>query len=273
MPPVTEKRAVLFWLLPPLAVMALHPLVRDNPDRLRWAVTALSLTVLFFSVVIHELSHGAAAYICGDFTAHEADRLTLNPLKHVSLVGSIVLPLILFLSKSDMMFGWAKPVPFNPMRLRNHPRDQTFISLAGPLSNLALSFASFALFALSGYLYNRFNPAAPVTMSLNLHAPLDFSGMTWEPFWFVWFELLLWGMMTNAGLAVFNLIPFPPLDGFWVLKALLPARFAAVATKVQGFGFILLIVAVQFRLIDVLFYPAAGIIVGYHAAGKLLLGP
>jgi Zn-dependent protease len=158
--------------------------------------------------------------------------LTLNPLGHVSVFGSIILPIALYLFKAPV-FGWAKPVPFDATNLEEHPRDQVWLAMAGPLSNFCLSFASYMLFLLSAPVFTTTNPGIALRIPLNLFAPLDLSGSTPEAFWFVWFEILAFGIVLNAILGVFNLLPFPPLDGSWILKAVLPKKAAVLYGKVQ----------------------------------------
>src|SRR5512137_1692678 len=104
------------------------------------------LVILFFSVVLHEIAHGKAAEWCGDGTARERGRLTFNPVPHIDPMGTIVLPLLLAITHSPVMFGWAKPVPINPMRFRNPKRDIAIVGAAGPLSNLVLAALSAAVF-------------------------------------------------------------------------------------------------------------------------------
>jgi len=99
------------------------------------------ITMLFFSVMIHECAHGLAALFFGDDTAKREGRLSLNIMRHIDLVGTIILPLILLITRSGIIFGWAKPVPVIASRLRNPARDYTFVSLAGPISNILLAFA------------------------------------------------------------------------------------------------------------------------------------
>ncbi len=246
----------LLWIVIPGVFGFIYPYIKQEPQYLEWLTIGLLIYVLFFSVVIHELSHGLAAYWGGDPSARLAGRLTLNPISHVSVVGSFLVPLGLYIIQAPAVFGWAKPVPFNPINLRQHPRDQVMIAVAGPLSNFTLAYLCFNLYVVTGLIFNRMFSASPIYLNLDLFTPLSFEPIPWEPFWFVVFEMLSFGMMINVVLGVFNLIPFPPLDGSWILKALFPKKVTIFFGKLQLVGFILLIIALQFHLLHVFFYPA-----------------
>ena len=153
------------------------------------------LAVLIMSVVIHEVSHGYAAYFQGDHTAEYQGRLTLNPIKHLDPVGSVILPLILVLTHSPFVVGWAKPVPFNPYNLRFRRWGEALVALAGPASNI--------LIALVFGLLIRFDQA-------------QFSAG------FLQMSVII--VYTNLFLAIFNLVPVPPLDGSNILFSFLPGQ-------------------------------------------------
>jgi len=152
--------------------------------------------VFVLSIVVHECAHGLAALWCGDTTARDRGRLTLNPLPHIDPLGSLIVPGVLFLVHAPFLFGWAKPVPINWANLRSPRNDPVKVALAGPLSNalLALAFAALARLA-------------PGT---GFFAPLRTMGVA--------------GVVWNCALGLFNLIPIPPLDGSWVLMRFLPLR-------------------------------------------------
>jgi Zn-dependent protease len=158
-----------------------------------------TLIVLIFSIVIHEVAHGYAANALGDPTARLQGRLTLNPISHVDPLGSILIPGLLILSNASIMFGWAKPVPYNPYNLRNQRWGEAMVAAAGPAVNL--------LIAISFGLLLRFGEGLPF-MSPNFQ------------------ELAGYVVYMNILLALFNLIPLPPLDGSKILKSLLPAYLA-----------------------------------------------
>lgn len=154
--------------------------------------------VLIPTIVLHEVSHGAVANACGDPTAKEAGRLTLNPLKHIDPIGTVVLPILLIVT-TGTSFGWAKPVPISINRLR-HPRNQAvLVGLAGPATNIVLALVL-------GFAWRLFT---------NNGLSLDTGGLV--------SEFLFFGGLANVIIAVFNLIPIPPLDGSALLERLLPA--------------------------------------------------
>jgi len=180
-------------------------------------VIITTLIILILSIIIHEVAHGYAADSLGDPTARLAGRLTLNPIPHIDLVGSIILPVILTITGSPIMFGWAKPVPYNPYNLRARRWGETFVALAGSGTNifLAVIFGLIARFATQLGL----DPAM-----LALAATIAF---------------------INLFLGLFNLIPFPPLDGFTALRSALPwhfsSRLANFERKIHSMGAISLL--------------------------------
>ena len=183
--------------------------------------------VLLYSVVIHEVSHGLMANSMGDSTAKHMDRLTLNPIRHLDMFGSVILPLFLALFGLPI-FGYAKPVPYNPANLSDRHYGPAKVALAGPASNITLAL----LFGL----ILRFLPDA----------------LSIRPFP----ELLSFIVLVNLVLALFNLFPIPPLDGHWLLMTLLPARFTAVKVFLYRYSLPLLLLFVFF-LFPYL-YPVVG---------------
>lgn len=153
----------------------------------------LSLVVLILSVIAHEVAHGYTADSLGDPTARLSGRLTMNPLPHIDPMGSVIIPALLVFSGSSLLFGWAKPVPYNPYNLRGKRWGETFVALAGSATNLLL--------ALIFGLIVRFGEADLPAAAISLAATITF---------------------VNLFLGFFNLIPFPPLDGFTVLRSALP---------------------------------------------------
>jgi Zn-dependent protease len=170
--------------------------------------TIFTLVVFIYSVVIHEVSHGLAAQSLGDNTAKDLDRLSLNPIKHIDLFGSVILPIVLLIfSGGGFAFGYAKPVPYNPNNLRDQKYGPIKVALAGPAANI--------LIALVFGLMLRF-------FSNQLGA--DMSGL---------FTSIVF---INLILAIFNLMPIPPLDGHWVLITLLPRRYDAFRVFIYRYG-------------------------------------
>lgn len=175
--------------------------------------TLFQIAILVMSVVIHEVSHGYAAEILGDPTARLQGRLTLNPLKHLDPVGSVIVPLLT--SLSGFTFGWAKPVPYNPYNLRNQKWGELIVAGAGPLSNIFLALVFGLLIRFAGAtLSDAFVSIAAIIIVINLV------------------------------LAIFNLIPVPPLDGSKILWAFLPERFRQIRESMERYSFLLVLVAI-----------------------------
>jgi len=177
-----------------------------------------SVAVLIFSVIIHEISHGAVASRLGDQTAKNAGRLTLNPLRHIDFVGTIILPIFLILT-TGRGIGWAKPVPINPYNFRDQKYGSLKVAIAGPASNL--------LIALIFGLLMRF------TLSFNFLSP-------------AFFQAIYFIVSVNILLAVFNLMPVPPLDGSHIFFSLLPKSTLGAQIFLARFGFLILIFLIFF---------------------------
>jgi Zn-dependent protease len=173
----------------------------------------IGLAVLVFSIIVHEVAHGYAAYKLGDPTAAYSNRLTLNPIPHIDLFGSIILPAVLAWSGSPIL-GWAKPVPINPYNFRNYKRGMMITAIAGPLSNFTLVLIGCLVY----------------------HLVVAF-GTSFAPILCPFLELLC---MTNLMLGIFNLIPIPPLDGSRILYGLLPGRWAEDYLSVERYGIFIL---------------------------------
>ena len=177
-----------------------------------------SVVILIFSVVIHEVAHGYAALFLGDVTAKYAGRLTMNPIKHIDPFGSVIFPLLLAWINPNFVFGWAKPVPYNPYNLRNKRWGELFVAIAGPLSNILLA-------VLMGVV---------VRLGPTIGLPTAF------------YELASLTVIINIYLAVFNMMPIPPLDGSKVLFALFPASAEALRRSLERYGIILLLIFIFF---------------------------
>jgi len=174
------------------------------------------IAIVVMSVVIHEVSHGYVAFILGDKTAHYEGRLTLNPLKHLDPVGSVIVPILTYLS-TGVSFGWAKPVPYNPYNLRNQRWGEAWVAAAGPLSNILIA----TIFGLA----------------------LRFGADTFSASLIQIASLIV---LLNIGLACFNLVPIPPLDGSKILFAFLPYRWRGIREALERYSLILVIVFVFF---------------------------
>jgi Zn-dependent protease len=182
-------------------------------------------------VIFHEVSHGVVALWCGDDTAKQAGRLTLNPIKHVDPVGSVILPVVLLLSPAHRVFGWAKPVPVRIDRLR-HPRNQAvLVGLAGPVTNILLSAMAGVL---CHWLYVPFVVRVPPGGTFSGYASLSIGAQILVAFGFL-----------NLFMAAFNLLPVPPLDGSALLERLIPRHLLPGYYRVR-MGFLVLVLVLVF---------------------------
>lgn len=177
------------------------------------------IIVLIFSVIIHELAHGYAADALGDPTPRTQGRLTLNPIPHLSLWGSVIIPLLLIVTQAGFILGWAKPVEFNPFNLKNRKWGPALVALAGPASNIVIAIIFGVLLRL-----------APV-LGIDSSVFLSFASAI---------------VLLNVLLAVFNLVPVPPLDGHHVLFALIPDKYRHVKIFLVRYSFILLLAVIFF---------------------------
>jgi Zn-dependent protease len=189
------------------------------PDPICVIETIFQIIILIMSVVVHEVAHGFAAYRLGDPTAKNLGRLTLNPIKHLDPFGSIIFPGLLLLANSGIVFGWAKPVPFNPYNLKNQKWGEAIVALAGPASNILLALV-FGLFIRFG-----------MNLSFVDDSMLQIASLI---------------VFINLLLAIFNLVPIPPLDGSKILFSLLPYRFKYIRDFLERYGFFLVIFFIIF---------------------------
>lgn len=193
------------------------------------------LVPLMVAIVLHEYAHGRVAHFFGDPTAKSLGRLTLNPLPHIDLYGSIIVPLILFLIPGGFIFGWAKPVPINAGKLHNPKRDMALVAIAGPLMNLCLAVISGLLLALFLYIDPTLKDNWPPQPGVEPRQ--DLQGMLLVPLT----AMALFSMLINIVLFAFNLLPIPPLDGSRVLVSLLPPKPAMALSRLEPYGMLVVL--------------------------------
>lgn len=193
-------------------------------------MSLITLAILIVSIIAHEVAHGIAALWQGDPTAKHAGRLTLNPIAHIDPIGSILVPIMCTILSPGFMFGWAKPVPVNPYNFRSQKWGEALVAFAGPLTNIIIALVFTGLI--------RFFTFGPAFVSFAVTA-----------------------IIINIVLAIFNLIPIPPLDGSKILFSILPERWYRFKTWVEEKGFLISIVVVliawQFLM------PIVGLVVGF----------
>jgi len=205
---------------------------------LQTAQTILIFAIpIIFAITVHEVAHGWIANKLGDPTAKMLGRLTLNPIKHIDIIGTIIVPAILFYT-SGFLFGWAKPVPITWQNLRHPRRDTALVASAGPLSNLLMAFIWAAILKLGLYLGNSFGGSAALVKMGEI------------------------GLFVNLILLVLNLIPIPPLDGSRVVSSLLPPKPALVYSRIEPFGFLILLGLIFLGLLGKVLLPIVTILGG-----------
>jgi Zn-dependent protease len=190
-----------------------------------WAVPVL------LGVIFHEVAHGWVANKLGDPTAARLGRLTLNPIPHIDLFGTILLPGILIVGGAPFVFGYAKPVPVNFQNLRRPKQDMIWVALAGPMTNIVLALLSLYLFKFADNAAYAAMVATPLTLMAQSSVNI------------------------NVMLAAFNLFPVPPLDGGRVLVGLLPNPYSAAVARVEPFGFLIIILLLMTHTLDVILGP------------------
>ena len=201
---------------------------------------ALAAIPVAFAITLHEAAHGYAARHFGDYTAHNAGRITLNPLKHIDPIGTILVPLLILISASvvgagGFLFGWAKPVPVNFGQLRHPKRDMLWVAAAGPAANLAMV----CIWALM----------------------LKFALITPENYYSVPLKSMAGiGITINVSLMILNLLPLPPLDGGRIAVSLLPARLAWRFAMIEPYGFIILLLLLFTGILSTILLPFSGIV-------------
>jgi Zn-dependent protease len=186
---------------------------------------------VIFAITVHEVAHGWVAKKYGDNTASGLGRLTLNPIKHIDLVGTILLPGLLLLTGTGFIFGWAKPVPVDARNFKNPRKDMAIVALAGPISNLLMALAWALLVRIAVMIGVEF-----------ISLPLIYTGIA--------------GISINLVLALINLLPIPPLDGSRVLTGILPSYWAWKYNQLERYGFIILLILLYTKILNVILeYP------------------
>jgi len=194
---------------------------------------AVWILPVIFAITVHETAHGWIAKKYGDNTASMQGRLTLNPIKHIDWLGTIIIPGLLLLTGTGFIFGWAKPVPVDARNFKNPRHDMAIVALAGPVSNLLMAL-TWALIARIGITIG--------TSAENISLPLIYTGIA--------------GISINLVLALINLLPIPPLDGSRVLTGILPSRLAWQYNQLERYGFIILLILLYTKVLNVILeYP------------------
>jgi Zn-dependent protease len=189
---------------------------------------------LIFAITVHEFAHGWVANQRGDSTARMLGRLTLNPIKHIDPVGTILMPAILFFTGSPFLFGWAKPVPINFNALKSPKQDMILVALAGPVSNFIMALLWLLV----------------IVFALNLQSQLLM-------------DMAHFGIAINLVLGVFNLLPLPPLDGSRVVSALLPNHLAYRYNKLEAYGLYILLGLLFLGIFERVILPIVNFILNY----------
>ena len=193
------------------------------------------MIVFLFSLSVHEAAHAWTAERFGDSTARYLGRVTLNPISHIDVVGTLIFPTIGFFT-GGLMFGWAKPVPWNPAHVKDRRKADIWISAAGPISNMLLLIG----FLIVIKLFQRYQMTGGVV-----------SGTLLEPLQ----QMCLFGAILNITLGVFNMLPIPPLDGSWILPHFLPRDLARSYDQIRPYGFIILLGCLYFGILSLVLSP------------------
>jgi len=210
-----------------------------------WAIPILA------AIVFHEVAHGWVAFRLGDPTAARMGRLTLNPISHIDLFGTVILPLLLVIAHAPFLFGYAKPVPVNFQNLRNPKRHMIWVALAGPATNILLALVSYLLLK--------------ILVSLDLPRDGSLASIVVIPLIY----MLHASASINIVLAVFNTFPIPPLDGGRVLVGLLPEPYSTTVARVEPYGFLIIVVLLMSHLLDAVLSPLVHFV---HLFLRLMVG-
>ena len=196
-----------------------------------WAIPVI------FAITLHEVAHGWVASFFGDQTARLSGRLTLNPLKHIDPVGTVLVPLLL-LTVSNFIFGWARPVPVDPRNLHHPRRDLAFVAAAGPISNVLMALCWAGIARLGLFL--------SIGENIWLGEPLRYMGNA--------------GILINVILAVLNIIPLPPLDGGKILMSVVPRRMSWYLTRIEPYSFFILILLLITGVLSKIMFPLVALL-------------
>ena len=198
------------------------------------------MIVFLFSLSVHEAAHAWTAERFGDSTARYLGRVTLNPISHIDVLGTLIFPTIGYFF-GGLMFGWAKPVPWNPLNVKDRRKADIWISAAGPISNLVLLSGFLIIFKLLQWYQMRGDAV---------------SGTLLEPLQLMFY----FGAILNITLAIFNMIPIPPLDGSWILPYFLPRKLASLYEQIRPHGFIILLGCLYLGILRIVLIPFIEII-------------
>ncbi|MFA5643945.1 MAG: site-2 protease family protein [Patescibacteria group bacterium] len=216
------------------------------------SIMILSIIILIFSIIVHEYGHAWMANKLGDSTAKDLGRLTLNPIPHIDLFGSILLPLFFIFSGTGFILAWAKPVPYNPFNIRDKKYGDLKVAIAGPGANIILA-VFFGLMA-------RFLPIlAELKVSLlSAYLTGDFPFLVSQMAGNLWVTIFLMSIIfcfLNLLLAIFNLIPVPPLDGSKILLNFLPDKYKYKVLAIERYGLLIVLFLLVFGFFRLLFFP------------------
>jgi Zn-dependent protease len=203
-------------------------------------VIAVVIIPLLFAVTLHEAAHGWMASKLGDKTALMLGRVSLNPVRHIDVFGTLILPLVMIVMQFSIVFGWAKPVPMTPENFRHPRRDTAFVALAGLLANLMMAFIWALLLKLDLWSMQQ-GILSQYPISTDIKSFL--------------YEMCTYGMMINCILFVLNALPIPPLDGSRIVSALLPSRFSVAYERIEPYGIYILLALIIFRLLNFILLP------------------
>jgi Zn-dependent protease len=229
----------------------------DDATAAAWWARVASFVVLIVSISLHECAHALSAWYSGDSTARDAGRLSLNPVRHVDLFGTIILPAILSILPGGFVFGWAKPVPVSPARFRNLRRGRLATSAAGVAVNLTLALLFASCLGAVGILLHLWYPGMSSRGFMSPWRQTVLTGLPAAGAWTLLVETLKSGVSLNMILFWLNVLPVPPLDGFGLLEGIAPRGVQPLLAWVRGWGPFLFLALIFTRALDYLLIPAA----------------